>query len=53
MAGIFTNLLYHVIFSTKRLEHMIYDKFQKRIYEYIGGIIREKKGKLISIWRYE
>lgn len=49
MAGTFTNLLYHVVFSTKKREPMIFDIFQQRLYEYIGGIIRGKNGRMLSI----
>ena len=49
VAGTFTNLLYHVIFSTKNRESIIYDSFKERLYKYIGGIIRSKGGKLLSI----
>lgn len=49
MAGTFTNLIYHVVFSTKRREPMIFDSFQQRLYEYVGGIIRGKSGNLLSI----
>ena len=48
MAGTYTNLLYHVVFSTKSREPMIYG-FKDRLYTYMGGIVRGKEGKLLAI----
>jgi putative transposase len=45
----FTKLTYHIVFSTKHRHPLIHNEFQKRLYEYIGGIIRAKKGSLIEI----
>ncbi len=45
----FTKLTYHIIFSTKYRKHLIKGAFQKRLYEYIGGIIRAQNGHLIEI----
>ena len=36
----YTNLLYHLIFSTKERQPLISSENQPRLYEYIGGIIR-------------
>lgn len=49
MAGTFTNLLYHIVFSTKNRERMIRDSFRDRFYEYAGGILKAKGGRLLSI----
>ena len=49
MAGTFTNLNYHIIFSTKNREHMISKTLKNSLYQYIGGIVRDKNGKLLSI----
>ena len=49
MAGTFTNLLFHIVFSTKNRERIILDSFRERLYEYAGGIIRSKEGRLLSI----
>jgi len=49
MAGTFTNLIYHIVFSTKRRFPIIEDSFKGRLYEYLGGIIRNKEGKLLAI----
>ena len=49
MAGTFSNLLYHIIFSTKNRAPLITDQIRKPLYEYIGGIIREEGGTLLEI----
>ena len=40
MSDSYTNLLYHVIFSTKDRRPLITDLYETRLYEYIGGTIR-------------
>jgi REP element-mobilizing transposase RayT len=40
MPDSYTNLLYHIIFSTKDRRPLITDAYQPRLYEYIGGTIR-------------
>lgn len=45
----FTKLAYHIVFSTKHRHPLIHATFQKRLYEYIGGIIRAQNGHLIEI----
>jgi len=40
MPDSYTNLLYHIIFSTKDRRPLIPDAHQPRLYEYIGGTIR-------------
>ena len=40
MSQSYTNLLYHVIFSTKDRQSLITDAHQSRLYDYIGGTIR-------------
>jgi len=45
----FTKLAYHVVFSTKHRQAAIQCTFQKKLYEYIGGIIRGQKNHLIEI----
>ena len=47
--GSFTKLTYHVVFSTKYRRKKITDKIQERLYEYMGGITRNLKGRLIQI----
>ena len=38
----------HLVFSTKHREPTIHPEWQPRLYEYMGGIIREKKGCLLA-----
>lgn len=49
MATTFTNLLYHIIFSTKERVPMIREDIRERLYEYMGGIIRGEGGVLLEI----
>ena len=49
MASTFTNLLYHVVFSTKDRVPMIRKDVQERLYEYMGGLIRGEGGTLLEI----
>ena len=49
MANAFTNLQYHLVFSTKHRKNIILDRFREDLYSYIGGIIRSEKGKIIRI----
>lgn len=45
----FTKLTYHIVFATKHRTPLITDDLQTRLYEYIGGIVRAKKGHLIEV----
>jgi putative transposase len=45
----YVNLIYHIIFSTKDREPLITTEYQKRLYEYIGGIIRTQGGITLAI----
>jgi REP element-mobilizing transposase RayT len=47
--GSFTQLTYHVVFATKYRHPTITNAIRERLYEYIGGTIRAKKGHLIEI----
>jgi REP element-mobilizing transposase RayT len=49
MAGTFTNLLYHLVFSTKNRLPLITKNLQPDLYSYMGGIIRGEGGKLLEI----
>lgn len=49
MSQSFTNLLYHLIFSTKDRRPIITLDYQPRLYDYIGGIIRNTGGISLSI----
>ena len=45
----FTNLLYHIIYSTKYRKPSIRSQWQDDLYGYIGGIVRDQKGTLLKI----
>ncbi len=47
--GSYTQLTYHVVFATKYRHPSILPEIRERLYEYIGGTIRAKKGILIEI----
>ncbi len=49
MAHTFTELLSHVIFSTKGRAASIDDELRPRLHSYIGGIIRELGGRAIAV----
>jgi REP element-mobilizing transposase RayT len=49
MSQSFTNLLYHIIFSTKDRRPIITLDHQTRLYDYIGGIIRGTGGISLGI----
>jgi putative transposase len=49
MASTFTNLVFHVIFSTKYRKPLIEDSIQDELYCYIGGILREQQGSMLEI----
>jgi putative transposase len=49
MASSLTNLLYHIVFSTKERVPLIHDDLQVPLYEYIGGILRGQRGILLEI----
>jgi len=44
MPGTYTRLLYHILFSTKRRANLIAADLQPRLYDYLGGIIRNERG---------
>jgi REP-associated tyrosine transposase len=49
MAHTFTNLLVHVIFSTKDRSPSIDSEMKPQLLAYVGGIVRELKGKAYAI----
>ena len=49
MAGTFTSLSYHLVFSTKDRFPMIHGGIQERLYEFIGGIIRRHDSLMMEI----
>jgi REP element-mobilizing transposase RayT len=49
MGSTLTNLIYHVVFSTKAREPMINQGIRDELYRYIGGIVKGEGGVLIQI----
>lgn len=49
MTSTLTNLIYHVVFSTKNRAPIIHESIQNELYKYIGGIIRNKQEILLGI----
>jgi putative transposase len=49
MSGTYTNLLYHIVFSTKERRQLITSAIEDDLYDYIGGIIRGLKGVNLEI----
>ena len=49
MGRTFTNLLTHIVFSTKNREPLIVPELKAELYAYLGGLTRELKGKSYSI----
>ena len=44
MADSYTNLLYHIVFSTKDRRPLITPEHEVRLYDYLGGTIRKVGG---------
>lgn len=49
MPGSYTQILLHIVFSTKHREPMINDDIRDRLYAYLGGIVRAEQGTLYAI----
>jgi REP element-mobilizing transposase RayT len=49
MPGTYSQILLHVVFSTKHREAWITPDIAERLYPYIGGIVRAEKGVLYDI----
>ena len=49
MAHTFTNLLYHLVFSTKDRRGWIRDDLRDRLFPYLGGGIRDENGIALSV----
>lgn len=49
MATTFTNLLYHIVYSTKNRRPLITPRLQDELYRYIGAIIRDERGTQLEI----
>jgi putative transposase len=53
MPSTYTNLLYHIVFSTKDREPTITADWKEELHSYIGGIIRAEGGVQLEIGRIE
>jgi REP element-mobilizing transposase RayT len=49
MAHTYTNLIYHIIFSTARREPLITPRIRDDLFNYIGGVVTGHDGDLIEI----
>jgi putative transposase len=49
MPGTYSQLLLHIVFSTKQRQPWITADVAERLYPYIGGIVRAEKGTLFDI----
>ena len=49
MATTFSNLVYHIVFSTKNRLPLIGRAERDPLYQYIGGIVRTERGALLEI----
>jgi REP element-mobilizing transposase RayT len=49
MAQSFTNLLYHLVFSTKDRTPTITNEIESRLHEYLGGMVKEHGGIAIAV----
>jgi putative transposase len=49
MGHSYTNLLFHVIFSTKERRPLIHDTFRDRLHQYMSGIARQEFGGALSL----
>jgi putative transposase len=49
MSDSYTNLLYHIVFSTKERRPLIRPEYEPRLYEYIGGTLRGLGGVSLEL----
>jgi len=49
MSDSYTNLLYHIVFSTKDRSPLITPEYEARLYDYIGGTIRSMGGICLEL----
>ena len=48
MAGTYTNLNFHLVFSTKERRQLITTHIEAELHKYIGGIIRNLEGDILA-----
>jgi REP element-mobilizing transposase RayT len=49
MAGTYTKLFYHLVFSTKNRQRFITPAIEEELYKYIAGILRNIDGSFVEI----
>jgi len=49
MPGTYSQILLHIVFSTRGRAAFIKPAIQSRLYDYIGGLVRTEKGTLYAI----
>jgi REP element-mobilizing transposase RayT len=49
MAGTYTKLFYHIVFSTKCRANFITEKIEEELYKYLAGTIRGLGGSCIAV----
>lgn len=49
MSGTYSNLIYHIVFSTKGRRQLITSAIEAELYQYMDGIIHNLEGKLLEI----
>jgi len=49
MAHTFSNILIHVVFSTKERRPIIHDAFRERLWAYMGGVAKNEFGRARAI----
>ncbi len=49
MGQSYTNLIYHIVFATKNRQQLITGERKTRLYEYLGGVIRNLGGISLGI----
>ncbi len=49
MADTYTNIHLHIVFSTKNRRPLVRESLRERLYQYMGGVVRNHRGLLVEI----
>ena len=49
MGHTFTSHLYHIVFSTKDRQRIIYPRIRDELYKYMCGIARNNRGQILPV----
>jgi putative transposase len=49
MAHTYTNLIFHIVFSTQGHLPLIKPEYRQELFAYLGGLVKEKNGRVIII----